>query len=626
MAENNIKKLTDYNHLRTRIPMYLGGTDPHTQSILEVIDGIPEVVEETWVPALYTGFREILDNASDEVVGHGHGSKIDVNYDQDKMIFSVQDDGRGIPFDYSEEYGCHLATMVLSEPRTGRNFDERKKVAGTNGIGSSATSNTSEWFKFKIIKNGKVFSQEFNEGDKDATSLVIKDPIIKDTTNKASGSFIEYHPSPNVYKHMILPECFLKSRIFEFAACNPNIKVSYNGSLIKVKPKIEQTLFTGRKTIVIDIEDTESDFTSKFIVVPNFIKDGEHYHSIVNNIPAINGGSHMDAFRLSFFKNLINALERESKKRKLFPNRSDVTEGLLIYNVTKMDSPDFDSQSKTRLTNEEAGKIINKFLNDDEFYKNIIKKNKEWIDEIYQRCADRTKKKDASELNKLQKKIGKVKVASLMDATGKDRSKCTLLLGEGQSAIGTGKSARTPEIHGVMPLRGKLLNVNGTPLTECASNKVLQDIMNAIGLVIGKKAIRKDLRYNKVWIATDEDYDGAAICALIVNFFYTFWPELLEDKDNPFLYRFQTPFIIADKGKDRKYWDSSNYNEFIPSEWKGWNITRAKGLAALTEEDWKECYKNPKLIPIVEDENLKESLDMIFNGSRADDRKEWMSI
>lgn len=431
MAENNIKKLTDYNHLRTRIPMYLGGTDPHTQSILEVIDGIPEVVEETWVPALYTGFREILDNASDEVVGHGHGTKIDVNYDQDKMIFSVQDDGRGIPFDYSEEYGCHLATMVLSEPRTGRNFDERKKVAGTNGIGSSATSNTSEWFKFKIIKNGKVFSQEFNEGDKDATSLVIKDPIIKDTANKASGSFIEYHPSPNVYKHMILPERFLKSRIFEFAACNPNIKVSYNGSLIKVKPKIEQTLFTGRKTIVIDIEDTESDFTSKFIVVPNFIKDGEHYHSIVNNIPAINGGSHMDAFRLSFFKNLINALERESKKRKLFPNRSDVTEGLLIYNVTKMDSPDFDSQSKTRLTNEEAGKIINKFLNDDEFYKNIIKKNKEWIDEIYQRCADRTKKKDASELNKLQKKIGKVKVASLMDATGKDRSKCILTIAEG---------------------------------------------------------------------------------------------------------------------------------------------------------------------------------------------------
>ena len=623
---SKIKKLTDYNHLRQRIHMYLGGTDPHTQSILEIVDGNPTVVDETWVPSLYTGFREILDNASDEVIGHGHGTRIDVTYDPEKMIFSVQDDGRGIPIDYSEEYGCHLATMVLSEPRTGRNFEERGNVAGTNGIGSSATSNTSEWFKFSIVKDGKKFTQEFNEGPLNSTSLTISDPVIKDTANKVNGTHITYHPSDRVFKHMILPERFLKSRIYEFAACNPNIKVSYNGSTIKVKPKVEQTLFSKYKTIVINITDTEEKFTSKFIIVPNFVNDGEHYHSIVNNIPAFNGGTHMDAFRLTFFKNMITALEKESKKRKLYPNRSDLTEGLLIYNITNMNGPDFDAQSKTRLTNEIAGKIITKYLNDSEFYTQVIKKNKEWIDEIYQRCADRTKKKDASELNKIQKKIGKVKVASLMDATGKDRSKCILVLGEGNSSVGTGKSARTPEIHGVMPLRGKLLNVNGTPLTEAASNKVLQDIMNAIGLVIGKKAVREELRYNKVWMAVDEDYDGAAICSLIVNFFYTFWPELISDKEDPFLYRFQTPYIIADKGKERKYWDSSNYHEFIPAEWKGWNITRAKGLAALTEEDWKVCYKEPKLIPIIDDDNMKESLDMIFNGSRADDRKVWMSI
>lgn len=125
---SKIKKLTDYSHLRHRIHMYLGGTDPHTQQILEIVNGSPELKTETWTPALYTGFREILDNASDEVVGHGHGTKIDVTYDPDKKIFSVEDDGRGIPFDYSEEYGMHLATMVLSEPRTGRNFDERKKL------------------------------------------------------------------------------------------------------------------------------------------------------------------------------------------------------------------------------------------------------------------------------------------------------------------------------------------------------------------------------------------------------------------------------------------------------------------------------------------------------------------
>lgn len=624
---SKIKKLTDYSHLRHRIHMYLGGTDPHTQQILEIVNGSPELKTETWTPALYTGFREILDNASDEVVGHGHGTKIDVTYDPDKKIFSVEDDGRGIPFDYSEEYGMHLATMVLSEPRTGRNFDERKKVAGTNGIGSSATSNTSEWFKFKIIKDGKVFEQEFSEGPLDSTSLTISDPTIKSFSNKEKhGTYIKYKPSSRVFNSMILSEEFMYSRIFEFAACNPTVKISYNGKIIKTKPKIEQTLFPSRKTIVIDINDEQEEFESKFIIVPNFVEDGDHYHSLVNNIPAFNGGTHIDAFRLTFFKNMITALEKESKRRKLYPNRTDLTEGLLIYNITNMDGPNFDAQSKTRLTNEVAGKIINKFLNDAEFYVSIIKKNKEWIDEIYKRCEERTKKKDASELSKLQKKMVRTKVPSLMDATGKDRSKCICVIAEGNSAIGGLSAVRDPAIHGGMPLRGKVLNVNGLKPKEVLENKIIQDIMNALGLVIGQKAVISELRYGQLWVATDMDEDGKNIAALVVNFLYTFWPELFQDSKKPFVNIFQTPFIIAEKGKQRNYWFARNYHEFKPEDWKGWTITRAKGLGTLVKEDWKYSVDNPELEPIIDDGKLKDSLDLIFNGQKADLRKEWMGI
>ena len=257
-----IKRLTDYSHLRQRIFMYLGGTDLHTQDILEIDENNnPVIVNETWVPALYTGFREILDNASDEVNGHGFGNTIKVEYNPTTMIFSVEDNGRGIPFDYSKEYDTYLATMVLSEPRTGRNFDERKKVAGTNGIGSAATSNTSEWFKFKITKEGKVFNQTFKEGKNGDNQLTIEDPIIRNISDKtASGTYIQYHPSSVVFPNMVLPERFIRSRIFEFAAANPKIKVYYNKELIKVKPKIEQTLFGKTKTIVIDINDEENDF------------------------------------------------------------------------------------------------------------------------------------------------------------------------------------------------------------------------------------------------------------------------------------------------------------------------------------------------------------------------------
>lgn len=621
---SKIKKLTDYQHLRHRIHMYLGSNDPHTQKMFNITDGSTSLTDVTWVPALYTAFREILDNASDEVIGHGFGDRIDITYDPEKFIFSVKDNGRGIPFTFDEEHQTYLATMVLSEPRAGRNFEERGNVAGTNGIGAAATSNTAEWFKMKINKDGKQFTQKFHEGIKDATKLIIEQPVIKDTT-QSNGTFIEYTPSREVYKHLVLPEEFMYSRLYEFAAVNPNTKVYYNGKHIKVKDKVEKTLFPNQKTMVIDINNEEQKFFSKFVLVPNFVKDGDFYYSIVNNICAFNGGTQTEAFRLTFVRNLLNALTKESKRRKLTPNRSDVTEGLLIFNVTNMQAPNFDSQSKTRLTNEEAGAIINKYLSDDEFYAKFIKKNKEWIDEIYQRCEDRTHKKDASELEKMQKKMNRTKIPSLMDATGKDRTKCKILICEGLSACGGFSAVRDPKIHGSLPLRGKILNVNGMKPKDVLENKIIQDMMNSIGLVIGQEAKLENLRYGEVWFATDSDQDGNNICSLLVNFFHTYWPELFQ-MEKAFFNRFQTPFIIAEKGKERKYWYDTNYHEFKPEEWKGWKITRAKGLGTLTKEDWKYSIINPALVPLLEDNSMEESLDMIFNGSRADDRKEWMGV
>lgn len=621
---SKIKKLTDYQHLRHRIHMYLGSNDPHTQKMFNITDGSTSLTDVTWVPALYTAFREILDNASDEVIGHGFGDRIDITYDPEKFIFSVKDNGRGIPFTFDEEHQTYLATMVLSEPRAGRNFEERGNVAGTNGIGAAATSNTAEWFKMKINKDGKQFTQKFHEGIKDATKLIIEQPVIKDTT-QSNGTFIEYTPSREVYKHLVLPEEFMYSRLYEFAAVNPNTKVYYNGKHIKVKDKVEKTLFPNQKTMVIDINNEEQKFFSKFVLVPNFVKDGDFYYSIVNNICAFNGGTQTEAFRLTFVRNLLNALTKESKRRKLTPNRSDVTEGLLIFNVTNMQAPNFDSQSKTRLTNEEAGAIINKYLSDDEFYAKFIKKNKEWIDEIYQRCEDRTHKKDASELEKMQKKMNRTKIPSLMDATGKDRTKCKILICEGLSACGGFSAVRDPKIHGSLPLRGKILNVNGMKPKDVLENKIIQDMMNSIGLVIGQEAKLENLRYGEVWFATDSDQDGNNICSLLVNFFHTYWPELFQ-MEKAFFNRFQTPFIIAEKGKERKYWYDTNYHEFKPEEWKGWKITRAKGLGTLTKEDWKYSIINPALVPLLEDNSMEESLDMIFNGSRADDRKKWMGV
>lgn len=194
------------------------------------------------------------------------------------------------------------------------------------------------------------------------------------------------------------------------------------------------------------------------------------------------------------------------------------------------------------------------------------------------------------------------------------------------SAISGMGSARNPDYHGGLALRGKVLNVNGEAPKKILENKELADIMSCVGLMIGVKANRDNLRYGKIYIAHDMDPDGLNIGALLINFFYTFWPELFADKDNPFVYIFKTPFIIAEKGKTKKYWYSHDYHEFNPKDYSGWSITRAKGLSTLTEEDWTYSLDNPELYAVVDDGNMKETLDLIFNNKRADDRKEWIGL
>lgn len=621
---NNIKKLTDYQHARLRTEMYLGSRAPHTQTILQFVDGLPTPVEMTWVPALYTGFREVLDNALDEVVGHGFGGKVKVTYDATTREMSVEDDGRGIPIAYDESHKMHLATLVMTEARAGRNFEERGEVAGTNGIGASVVNFCSEYFQLDIQKDGERFQQEFKQGN-----AVFGDELqfgkVKLTKRQGTnGSKITFKLSSEVFPDLTLPEEFIRSRVTEVAICNPLVKIYYNGEQIKVKPRPEQTLFPNKKPMSIEIK--EDTFRSRFWIVPNWVQGGEHVHTIVNNIPAFNGGVHIDTFRRLFYGNLITALERESKRRKLQPNRSDITEGVLIYNITNMRGPNFDSQSKTRLINEEVGKVIKAQLDDPELYKEFIKKNKDWIEEIYKRCAERTMKKDLGDLAKAAKKNLRNKVPSLMDAIGTDRTKCILFLAEGDSAISGMSSVRNPEIHGGLALTGKVLNVNGEVPKKVIENKALANIMNSLGLIIGQKAKISEMRYGKVYVAHDMDPDGLNIGALLINFFYTYWPELFDPTKEAVVNIFRTPFIIAQKGKVRKYWYAHNYADFKPEDYVGWSITRAKGLGTLEEEDWSHSLVHPEVYPVVDDGKMQETLDLIFNSKRADDRKDWIGL
>lgn len=623
---SQIKKLTPYRHVRLRTTVYYSSVVKEEIKVLclENKDNI-KIVTDEYVPAVFTCFREILDNSIDEIVSHGFGDTIKTGYNEKTHVFYVEDNGRGIPIEWDETHQMHGATLALSEIMAGRNFENREDSIGQNGIGASGVNYCSEYFNLRIRRDGQEFYQEFKEDLKN-DKLDIGEPELIPYSGKDTGTRIDFKLSKKVFNDLTLHENFVKDRIIEIAAANPLIKFYFNDELIITKNSFDKTLLSKIKHLSFTIQNKENRFKSVFYLVPYFDEEsGEHDESLVNNIPTFKGGPQIDTFKRLFYNGLLTTLTKESKKRKLTPNKSDMSSGMLLINITNMLRPDFDSQSKSRLINGEASEEVKKFFDNEEIFKKIIKDNPQYIEEIYKKCEERTKKKDASEISKLAKKVSKIKVAKLYDATGKDRSKCICIFGEGDSSVGKIVEARTPEIHGILPLRGKVLNVNGEPVKKVLENKVLQDIMNAIGLTIGKKAEIKDLRYGQIWIATDSDPDGSAISTLMVNFFYTFWPELFDaESKNPFINIYKTPFIIAKKGKDVKYWYDFNYDEFVPEKYKGWNITRAKGLGSLNEDDWKYSFSNPILDSIVEDGELKETLDLIFSTTRSDDRKEWI--
>jgi len=590
--------------------MYLGSRDVTTETIVNYSGKKLELQEVQYVPALLTSFRELLDNAMDEVVGHKNGNTIRVNFDPETLTMAVQDNGAGIPINQIE--------MVFSKLRAGSNFDQRQQVVGTNGVGASAVNYVSSNFKVDVWANGVHYTQEFEEDNINNEELVTKRPK-KGVSSRKRGTRVQFTPSKSVFPNMVLPESLIKARIYELAFIYPKVKFYYNNQIIK-KPD----LFKGHEVISIDVDVKEHNFHNTFYIVPNFHEGNEeHMHAVVNGICAYTGGEHVKAFRTKFFSSLLSNISREAKRKKVEPNRSDVAAGMLVFAVTHMDAPNFNSQSKHYLINADAAKWINKGL-DEKVFASIKRKHPEWVESIIERAMRRSHAKDIKDAQKISKKAVNTNVAKLVDANGRDRSKCVLIIGEGDSAVNLIVGERDSNIHGILPLRGKIMNVNDVTPAQALKSQALADIMSALGLEYGKPAKRHALRYGKIYIATDEDQDGYHILCLVVNFLMKYWPELFADSKNPLVNKIMTPFIIMKKGNQRKYVYQPDYKTFEPSKYKGWEITRAKGLGTLGSAEWNDILQGPQLIPFWDDGTLKAALDLMFNPDRADDRKQWL--
>jgi DNA gyrase/topoisomerase IV subunit B len=257
-------------------------------------------------------------------------------------------------------------------------------------------------------------------------------------------------------------------------------------------------------------------------------------------------------------------------------------------------------------------------------WKSFARRNKQWLDDVLERAVDRVHAKANKKAIKEHQKQSKKKVPGLIDATGKDRSKCQILITEGLSAASMITEVREPRTTATFPLTGKINNVYGSTVAQVLQMGKVTNLLAAIGLTPGQKTHHSQLRYGKVIIATDSDYDGDDIFTLLVNLFFQFWPELLDPK-HPVIHRLVAPNVCLVKGNRRVHFSTRDAYEKQKNKYKGWEVQYYKGLGSMERQDWEMILdgSTDTLIPIIDDGKMADTLEILF-GNNAEVRREWL--
>jgi DNA gyrase subunit B len=569
-----------------------------------------------FVPAVNKAVGEILDNSWDELIQYKRSDKkITIVADPEIGHFIISDNGRGIPIDIHET-GKYTPEVALVSLRAGRNFSDDKEagVIGMNGVGSSCVVACSTKFEVTIHRDNKKYTQLIENG-----SSVIHPPKIVRKTGVSTGTTIEFQLDPEVFKNVELPYDLVRNRAKELAFNNPDIAVEFNGEDFQYKKGFEEILKTVSNSY-FKMSGPEGDF---YIVLDLHYGIDEQMFTWVNSSLLFDGGICNTQFMNAFSDKVIESLESAAKKQKCVVTRNDIKRDLMIFGVLKIANPEYDAQSKTRLTGPNMRNSFIKMI--ETAWPSFQRKNKAWLELVLERANRRHHFKADDKAKKDHEKSINKKVPGLLDATSKDRSKCKLLICEGLSASAQICEVRDPATIGSYALTGKINNVYGCSIAEVLGMGKLKDMLAAIGLVPGKKAVKANLNFGEIIIATDADVDGGNIFNLLTNCYYQFWPELFDAKNEPVVYRLIAPNVVASKGNIRKHFVTREEYEKKKDTLKGYTIEYMKGLGSMHKEDWEIILANPKQyqMPIQDDGRLKDALRLMFSPD-IDARKEWL--
>jgi DNA gyrase subunit B len=583
-------------HCRNRVTLVFGSNDTEElDTYLYTPDSIT-FKKVNFHQAKSKAVEEILDNCIDEFY-RGHVTEIHVNLADDNKTVTVQDNGIGFPLAKIKD--------VYTEFRTGSKFKDEEvdekgylyRTLGQNGLGASATCLTSDLFRVTVrhYNTKKEQTYEFLDG-----ALQIKKTKEKPFKGP-SGVKIDVVLAKEVYKNQVIDRELLRKRIIDLAYNNPGLtfyfndeKYLYKKGLFELAQRIDPESAQLFNDQFYDFEGTNArghKIKSRFdlhlsVCFDKKSDEKEKIISFVNSTPTYDGGFHHDRIKRLFINAVKEKLERTAKKDKLTLVDNDVLAGFTFIIGIIMPNPRFESQTKRKLVRDtQLEKAIEGFMT--EGLEKFMRKNKELLDHIMERAKSRQRLMDLKDASKLARKGKKQRVEKLLDANERrDRSKCTLFICEGDSAIGGLRSARDKLTQGGIALKGKPMNVSQASIKEVIENQEFADIMSSIGLAIGQKVEPKELRYSKIVFLADSDVDGGHINTLLTNFFFTFWPEMFE---LGMIQIAKAPLfeVITDKGTI--YCETTDELERLKErkDTKIREIQRNKGLGEMSQEAFK---------------------------------------
>jgi DNA gyrase subunit B len=619
-------------HCRNRITLVFGSNDVEELDTYVYTDKGIEFKTVQFHQAKSKAIEEILDNCIDEYY-RGHVTEVHCFLDKAGKRVIVQDNGIGFPL--------NKVPQVYSEFRTGSKFKDEEvdekgflhRTLGQNGLGAAATCLTSDEYIATVrhYNSKKEQTYTFIDG-----ALKIKKSKPK-SYKGPSGVKIELVLSKKVYKNNTIDEELLRKRIIDLAYNNPGLTFYFN----KEKFHFKKGMFELAQRINKDTAQLIGDEVYKYettnikgkkvkgaidmhfsLVLDKKTEDREKFISFVNSTPTFDGGFHQDRFRRVFINAVKEKTERLAKKAKVVVHDNDILAGMTFILGITMPNPRFESQTKRKLvrdTNLEKG--IEKFMG--RHMDKWMRKNKEFIELVIERAKNRHKFQEFKDAAKIGRKQKKIRVEELLDANErKDRSKCTLFICEGDSAIGGLRSARNKLYQGGIALRGKPMNVAQSSIKDILENKEFANIMASVGLTIGQEVDWKSLRFSTIVFLSDSDVDGGHINTLLTNFFYQFWPELFEQGSIQIA---KAPLFEIVTDKDTLYVESPDQLEEMKKKktLKIKAIHRNKGLGEMSPEAWKYVLQRDEFTKITADNvnEAKAMLDVCF-GKDSAPRKE----